>query len=289
MENEKQIQQFFSIDYLRKLNRPEEALTDDVWNHWRVNLLVNSSNDELLQNILDQPISNIAPRLGINWENKKKTTVRETIREPYEAIYNAKYKWYRRACVLTIARLHEQYFFGYRNQLERLYHTPKKEVKSQELTENREKAKNYILHSLTEARKSIYNDADFELCYRQFLKEAATSLFNTGNINTKQPRNYAAIYIYRFFHGFTIKEIANKMSLKQSQVNAIINKLRNEFNEIFSEFDDRRALCSRWQKLHEHVFNTLDASDLKERNRRLNKLNFFQKTFVAKNLGDYIK
>lgn len=275
--------------YLTSLDKPEEAINEDVWNKWKTNIFHMISEDEVLKETLYRPLNEVAPRLGIFWKTEKEEPIIFLQEKSLYEIKNRKHvgEWWARSIVLSVASLIDMDSEKYELLIKR--EPSQKEIEQKELiklykSDIRPSINNYLL----KMRKEVTND-NFEELFRNFIRIVLTKIFETRQFQTKEPEKYFQIFIHYFYANKTLNEIAEYMEMKQNNIASIMSKFKKVFEDIYHEEKHKKVLFKRWSHFADQLFETLDDSDLHKRNERYWKIKKFENSFVKRFTDDEVE
>ncbi|MCF8354359.1 MAG: hypothetical protein K9H48_07890 [Melioribacteraceae bacterium] len=281
----------FCVDakYLQSLDNPEEAINNQVWDQWRNSIYEKCEVSEDMTKILSKRINDVAPKLGIRWLNQKDDHVKDILNKPYSEIKSAKHKgsWYKKHLVLTFAKLLE----ADESTLQRVAYTEPTyhELKNQEKEDRRIKAKKNILGKIDSLiREGIYVNSYFEI-YNEFVKYIIKHITITAGYSPKDLRKYLQIIYDRYYRNKSTAQIADHFDIDIQQVNSIINKYAEEFQEIFSDSNDFKRLCRKFDNMYQVIYDKLgEKVNEDDRFNLLMIMKNFQQRFITDKLGEVI-
>lgn len=279
-----------NLEYLKKLNAPEEAITTDLWNNITNIIRDRASKNEKYDYIINRRINEVAPYFGVLWNNLKDDPCISYIDENYTTLYNQKFtrEWFKRSLVLTIFGLYELINEDEINQLyEKVYNMSAKEIKDLEQQPYYESNRISINDFLTKEKANIKDDT-FDSIYKEFIKYVIKLLITNGQFQTDNMKKYITIMYKRFVNKQGYAEIGEDLNIKHGSVSNILSKFVTEFKKSYQTEEQLAYLCRKFENFYEEAFNKLDNSNLEERNKRLEGLKMFQHVFITESLGTYI-
>jgi hypothetical protein len=286
-----------TIDYLKQLERPEEAITEGVWRQIKQQIFAMCNENDEFKKIIKTRINNVAPKLGFIWKNQKDERIIDILTRPLSDIKNRKFmgEWYKKSIILTICNLvdlsSDQYI--------RLTSEEDKKLKANEIPYNDLRTARHKIHQkLTEIRDQITAE-NFEDLYTDFLKTFVTSVAELGNFNTKNMERYLIVFFRRFKKSEKYSEISAAMDVNQGVINSILNKFYDEFIKLYVDekgnYDEGMfvSFVKKWEQFYNSVFITLaplySLDNLEERNKKLQGISEFQNYFIGNELADFIE
>jgi hypothetical protein len=281
---------FINLEYLKKLNSPEEAITNEVWNHITNTIKERAVNNEKYSYIINKRINEVAPYFGVLWNNLKDDPTVSYIDENYTTIYNQKFtrEWFKRSLVLTVFGLYELTNEEEINKLyDKVYNMSAKEVKDLEQQPYYESNRISINDFLTKEKANIKDDT-FDSIYKEFIKYVIKLLITNGQFQTEDIKKYINIMYKRFVNKKGYAEIGEELNIKHGSVSNILSKFVTEFKKSYQTEEQLAYLCRKFENFYEEAFNKLDKSNLENRNERLEGLKMFQNAFITESLGTYI-
>lgn len=286
MENSSSEKILFEVDYnyLFSLRKPEEAITQKIWMSWCKNIFKSGIDDELYESeILSTRINELAPKLGVYWQNEKDDYLYEFIEKDLDAIRDRKHvsEWWSSAVVLVIASIHDMTDEKYLLLTKDAKRYVKEKERQEELDFFDKELRPMINKSVFELRKNT-TDEDFDSVYKDFLKTIVTILFKTDKFKTKDPKRYIDIFFEYFYNESSVTEIAVTFDVNMAIVSSIIDKFKQVFKMIYHDEEPRQFIYSRWELFSNNLFDTLDDSDIIRRNRMFFKTKVFERTFIEK-------
>jgi hypothetical protein len=279
-----------NFDYLKQLKKPEEAITEGVWNEITNVIKDRNSINEKFNYITEQRVNTIAPYFGLLWNNEKDNPCSYYLEEfKYDDIYkNYTRSWFRKNIVLYMFSLFE---LNNDDKIENIYNKvykySNKELKDMEFAPYYEKIRIEINQFLTKEKNNISNDNFEDIC-KQFIKHLIKVLMNNGDFNTEEISKYVNTMYYRFINVLNYQEIGEKLDIKHGSVGNILHKFINEFKKAYNKDEQIAYLCRKFEKFYDEAFDKLDKSDYEIRNKRLSGLKLFQTTFIGESLGEFI-
>ncbi len=278
-----------NVEYLKKLNRPEEAISNDLWSDI-CNSIINRSKDNIkFDYIINQRINRIAPQFGILWPNAKDDPCITYLETEFHVIYDMKHmrNWFKGALVLTIFGLsdltNEQIDIMY----DKVYKMSNREIKELENAPFYRTIRIEINKFLTKEKDNITNDT-YEDIYKSFIKYVIKILISNGNFNTDDIKKYINVAYQRLVNNKSYLEIATELDSQTGMISNIIHKFVDEFKKAYQTDEELAYLCRKFENFYDKAFEELDNSVYVVRNKRLEPIKLFQKTFITEELGTYI-
>jgi hypothetical protein len=278
-----------NVEYLKKLNRPEEAISNDLWEGICNSIIKRSESNNNLDYIINQRINRIAPQFGILWPNAKDDPCITYLETDFHVIYNMKYMrdWFKGALVLTIFGLSELTDEQIDIMYDKVYKMSNREIKELENAPFYRTIRIEINKFLTKEKDNITNDT-YEEIYKTFIKYVIKLLISNGNFNTDDIKKYINVAYQRLVNNKSYLEIATELDSQTGMISNIVHKFVDEFKKAYQTDEELAYLCRKFENFYDKAFEELDDSDYKERNKRLGPIKLFQKTFITEELGTYI-
>lgn len=273
-------------DYLSQLNRPHEAVIEDLWREWRTFLLDQSVSSDDYNTLLSMSIKNIATNSGILWKAESGDTVGDIIQKDFADIRDRKHvsSWSKKAITLTIAKLVE----FKPDEIRKVVTLPPTEKELLELSriDAYNDARIHINKVLTDLRKTVNNE-NYEDQWKAFVKLVLHEIGVIGKYSEERLRKYLPIAYERVYKLSSFKDISSKYEAQQGVINSIIKKISEDFsNKVMSNADELEAFDKKLIAFYEHAFVTLDKTDKKEWANRLDLIKIFRRYFVGKSLDE---
>lgn len=275
---------YVNYDYLSQLDRPHEAITEDVWREWRSTLLNKSVSSEDHSKLLEMPINIIATQAGVLWKTASGDTIATILEKDFSDIKGRQHvgAWMKKGIALTISRLVE---LG-SDDVNKIVTLPpsEKELAALIKTDDYNRARIMINKNIVDARKIVNND-NYEELMSNFIKLVIGKLASIAEYSKERLQVYIPILYDRFYHQMTFHEMASKHETHQGHINGIIKRFARDFQEkVFITPDELETFNSKFITFYEAAYEALDRSDLDAWAKRLDKMKVFSKSFIGKDL-----
>jgi hypothetical protein len=268
---------YINHEYLSGLEHPHEAITEDVWRSWRSTLLDKSVSSESHGTLLTMPIRTIATNVGVIWKTEAKDKINEILQQDFTDIKDRKHvgDWIKKAITLTFAKLVELD----NEQMEKVVTLPPSEKELLELARQDayNEARILINKTVVQMRQETTNE-NFEELFKEFIKLVLGELSMIGTFTEERLRRYIPVAYDRFYNMLNIEDITNKYDIQHGVVNNIFNRFGEDFaTKIMSTSDELTVFNKKYIAYYEHVFETLDRTDLVKWGERLKMVKRFSK------------
>ena len=275
---------YVNSEYLEQLDRPHEAITEDVWREWRSDLLNKSVSSQDYSKLLEMPINIIATQTGVLWRTASGDTIGSILEKDFSEIRNRQHvgSWMKKGIALTISKLVELE----PEAVNKVVTLPPSEKEMENLLkiEDYNRARIVINKSVVEARKTVTND-NFEDLMSNLIKLVIGKLASIAGYSRERLEKYLPILYDRFFHQMTFHEVATKYETHQGFINGIIRRFSEDFQtKVFPTDDDLEMFNKKFISFYEEAFTILDRTDLSVWSKRLDKMKTFSKSFIGKEL-----
>ncbi len=284
-------ERIINFNYLKKLNKPEEAITNDLWKNICDDIIQKSKINNNFEYIINQRINKVAPYFGVLWTNLKDDPCISYMENDFNVIYNMKYTrdWFKSALVLTIFGLEELINNDERIEVlyKKIYKPSNKELKEIESEPFYRNIRITVNNFFTKEKDNITNE-NYDETYKNFIKMFIKLLMSNGNFNTEDIKKYINVAYQRLVNNKNYTVIAEELDTQPGIVSNIINKFINEFKKAYKTEEELAYLCRKFENFYDKVFTVLDDSNYNIRNQRLETIKLFQKTFITEELGLYI-
>jgi hypothetical protein len=275
---------YVNHEYLSQLDRPHEAITEDVWREWRSSLLNRSVSSENHSKLLEMPINIIATQAGVLWKTGSGDTISVILEKDFSDIKGRQHvgAWMKKGIALTISKLVELDD----DAVTKIVTLPpsQKEIDNLIKIDKYNRARTAINKNVVDSRKLVNND-NYEDLMSNFIKLVIGKLASIAGYSEDRLKTYLPILYDRFYHQMTFHEIASKHDTHQGFVNGIIKRFATDFQEkVFSTSEDLDTFNNKFLSFYEKTYETLDREDLDIWAKRLDKMKIFSKSFIGKEL-----
>lgn len=267
-----------TFDYLKHLDKPQEAITNELWRSWTREVFQKTSPEAKKMSLRHFAL-NIK---FIPWMTKTSSdTVFDVLGYSIEQIKeNRASDWWRKAVVLIIKKLEEMDSHDI-EEIANKKELSEKDLKDLEKEEDYNRARIDITHKLNEIKKDL-SDENFEERFSNFLKTILGQMFSVIDYRTKNKDIWIKVLYYRIHGMMKFEEISEKLDIYNAQVNNIINTITSDFKTKILDNDKQKInnFHNKMEDFYDKAFEVLDTSDLDKRNTRLRRIKFFNKYFL---------
>jgi len=293
-----------NLEYLKKLDNPEQVFTRKTWNIMLNNINTRFQYNKDFEFIKSKQLSEISPQFGILWRQKSDIKLKELFVKNIQKDKSKKLKidelfveniidiknqnktntWRARGITILMANLYSITEFDLTIIAHALYNPSQKEIYESQC--DHDSIRLTTFKEFNNVKNNITNDT-YEFYVENMIKKIGKTLIINGNFYNVNIEKYIKVFYYRFFLFKNYEDICNKVNIHHGSINNMLTKFREEFNKTFNS-NDFIILCRKFENMYEKAFIELDDSNLVERNKRLNVLKSFQHYFITDNFADYI-
>ncbi len=275
---------YVNYEYLSQLDRPHEAITEDVWREWRANLLNKSVSSQDHSKLLEMPINIIATQAGVLWKTSSGDTIGTILEKDFYEIKGRQHvgAWMKKGIALTISRLVELEA----EVVNKIVTLPpsEKELLAIAKIDDYNRARIAINKNVVDARKIVDNN-NYDELFSNFIKLVIGKLASIAEYPKEKLELYLPILYNRFNNQMTFQELASKYENHQGFINSVIKRFTRDFQEkIFTSREDLEMFNTKFVSFYEKAFEELDRTDLDVWAKRLDKLKVFSRSFIGKDL-----
>lgn len=250
--------------YLEQLEHPEQAITPDVWNNWRTNIINRKTKDTKFETILKMKVNAAAAKLGVYWPTQSKESVEDILVLDLNSIMTQRVqKWRKKSTILTIVKLFE----ATEEEIDRLCYRPptKRELEEMAKDELYETVRVKLIKIMHDIRENMTNE-DFENRWMEFIKSFIGEMMVVGDYQTKDKERFAKILFMRLFAGKSFEEISKELNVQTGVINNTIQLIIRDFKNRVAVNQHMARFHKKLESLRDTAFERLCVDEIEQSN-----------------------